>query len=482
MRLRPDGVPVGGECQIVRRSAARNCNATTIAMKNVQPQKIHRGSIIGKPTSLSCNQGAFGLEWPLVTGPRHPVRQGRHERMNKQPDVAIVGGGIVGLATAYQLTRSTPALRVIVLEKEPVLAAHQTGHNSGVLHSGIYYKPGSQKAINCRAGKKAMEEFCAAEEIPYEICGKVIVAVDESELPALMRIYERGQANGVNCTLIDAAQLAELEPHAAGVKAIHVPETGIVDYRAVCRRLAERVRERDGEVVTSARVTALQEGGGGAGVIVATTAGDFQARQVVNCAGLHSDRVTAMGVRKPEARIVPFRGEYYALAPEARHLCKNLIYPVPDPSFPFLGVHFTRMIDQSVECGPNAVLAWAREGYRKTDINLGDLWDTLSYGGFLKMAAKHWKMGLLEMWRSFSKRAFVAALKRLVPEISAEHLSPAPAGVRAQAVAADGLLVDDFLIQVCEHVISVGNAPSPAATASLNIGKVIAERVHARLA
>jgi (S)-2-hydroxyglutarate dehydrogenase len=400
--------------------------------------------------------------------------------MPKQTDVAIVGGGIVGLATAYQLTRSAPARRVVVLEKEAALACHQSGHNSGVLHSGIYYKPGSQKALNCRAGKKAMEEFCAVEEIPYEICGKVIVAVDESELASLMRIHERGQANGVICTLIDAARLAELEPHAAGVKAIHVPETGIADYRAVCRRLAERVRERDGEVVTSARVTALRPDA--AGVTVATTAGDFQARQVVNCAGLHSDRVTALGGTRPTARIVPFRGEYYALAPEARHLCKNLIYPVPDPSFPFLGVHFTRMIDQSVECGPNAVLAWAREGYRKTDINLADLCGTLTYRGFQKMAAKHWRMGVLEMWRSFSKRAFVAALKRLVPEISAEHLSPAPAGVRAQAVAADGSIVDDFLIQEGERVINVGNAPSPAATASLNIGKAIADRVLARLA
>jgi L-2-hydroxyglutarate oxidase len=398
----------------------------------------------------------------------------------KQADVAIIGGGIVGLATAYQLSEQFPDRRAVVLEKEAELAGHQTGHNSGVLHSGIYYKPGSLKAINCREGKRAMEAFCAAEGIAYEICGKVIVAVDETDLPALERIYERGQANGVSCAIIDRARLAEIEPHAAGIRAIHVPEAGIVNYRQVCGRLAERIRGRGGEILTGARVTALRRRDGG--VVVTTTAGDVEARQVVNCAGLHCDRVTALSGQDPAAKIIPFRGEYYALKPSAYRLCRNLIYPVPDPSFPFLGVHFTRMIDGSVECGPNAVLALAREGYRKTDVNLADLAESLTYPGFLKLAARYWKTGLGEMWRSASKAAFVRALQRLVPEIRAEDLEPAPAGVRAQAVARDGSMVDDFLIQETERVINVNNAPSPAATASLNIGKLIVERLAPRLA
>ena len=397
----------------------------------------------------------------------------------KRTDVAIVGGGIVGLATAYQIIRQYPGTKVTVIEKEAEVAHHQTGHNSGVLHTGIYYKPGSLKAINCRAGKKAMEEFCAAENIPYEICGKVIVAVDEKELPALERIYERGQANGVVCSIIDKARLAELEPHAAGVRAIHVPEAGIVAYREVCKRLAERVRERDGDVLMSTRVSGMHKNG--VAMVVNTTAGDVSARCVVNCAGLQCDRVTRMSGETPGAKIVPFRGEYFELKHDVHHFCRNLIYPVPDPSFPFLGVHFTRMIDGSVECGPNAVLAFAREGYKKTDINLADLAESLTYPGFIKMAAKHWRMGMGEMWRSVSKAAFVKALQRLLPDIRAEHLEPAPAGVRAQAVTLEGGLVDDFLIQESERVINVGNAPSPAATASLNIGKVIAERIGSRL-
>jgi L-2-hydroxyglutarate oxidase len=399
--------------------------------------------------------------------------------MIRSSDVAVIGGGIVGLATAYQITQQFPGLRVLVLEKEAELARHQSGHNSGVLHSGIYYKPGSLKAINCRAGKKAMEQFCADEGIPFEICGKVIVAVDETELPILERIYERGLANGVNCAVIDKDRLRELEPHAAGVRAIHVPETGIVDYRQVCARLVERLRERNGEVITQVRVERISKNG--TSVVLATTAGDLEARRVVNCAGLYCDRVTAMSGARPEAKIVPFRGEYYALKCEAHHLCRNLIYPVPDPNFPFLGVHFTRMIDGRVECGPNAVLAFAREGYRKSDLNIVDLTESLTYPGFLRMAAKYWKMGLGEIWRSLSKGAFVKALQRLLPEIRAEHLEPAAAGVRAQAVSRDGSLVDDFLIQESERVINVGNAPSPGATASLNIGKLIAERLKPSL-
>jgi (S)-2-hydroxyglutarate dehydrogenase len=404
---------------------------------------------------------------------------GKSGQKMKQVDVAVIGGGIVGLATAYQITRQYPGKRVTVIEKESDLAHHQTGHNSGVLHTGIYYKPGSLKAVNCRAGKKAMEEFCAAEQIAYEICGKVIVAVDDGDLPALERIFERGQANGVNCEKIDTHRLAELEPHAAGICAIHVPEAGIVNYRQVCERLAQRVRERDGEVLMSTKVIGISKNGDG--VVVATSGGDVKARQAVNCAGLYCDRVTAMSGEKPAAKIVPFRGEYFELKPEAHHFCKNLIYPVPDPNFPFLGVHFTRMIDGSVECGPNAVLAFAREGYKKTDLNVADLVESLTYPGFLRMAAKYWRMGMGEMWRSVSKAAFVRALQRLLPEIRAEHLEPAPAGVRAQAVTREGSLVDDFLIQETDRVINVGNAPSPAATASLNIGKLIAERLGPRL-
>ncbi len=393
-------------------------------------------------------------------------------------DLAVVGGGIVGLAAAHQFTRRYPGRRVVVLEKEAGVAAHQTGHNSGVLHSGIYYKPGSLKAVTCRAGKKAMEAFCAAEGIAHEICGKVVVAVDAADLPALERIYERGRANGVRCELIDAARLAELEPHAAGLKAIHVPEAGIVNYRQVCERLAEKVRAAGGEVVFRARVTAVHHH---PDVVTAVTpVGEFTARQLVNCGGLHSDRVARLTGQDPGAQIVPFRGEYYALKPSAHRLCRNLIYPTPDPKFPFLGVHFTRMIDGSVECGPNAVLAFGREAYRFSEWDVRDLAETLTYRGFLRMARRHWRMGLGEMWRSLNKPAFVRALQRLVPAVRAEDLEPAPAGIRAQAVAPDGGLVDDFLIREDGRVVNVCNAPSPAATASLQIGEAIVDRLAPR--
>jgi (S)-2-hydroxyglutarate dehydrogenase len=393
-------------------------------------------------------------------------------------DLVVIGGGIVGLATAYQFTNRFPGKRVAVLEKEAGVAEHQTGHNSGVLHSGIYYKPGSLKAVNCRAGKKEMEAFCATEGIAHEICGKVIVAVTDDDLPALQRIYVRGLANGVDCRLIDKACLAELEPHAAGVKGIHVPETGIVNYRHVCECLAEKVRQRGGAVVFGAKVTAVRHHADG--VTAITPVGEFTARQLVNCAGLQSDRVARLTGRNPGAKIVPFRGEYFALKPAAYRLCRNLIYPTPDPQFPFLGVHFTRMIDGSVECGPNAVLAFGREAYRFFAMNPRDLLETLTYGGFIRMAFKHWRMGLGEMWRSLNKAAFVRALQRLVPDVQATDLMPAPAGIRAQAVAPDGGLVDDFLIQEADRVVNVCNAPSPAATASLQIGATIVDRIAPR--
>jgi L-2-hydroxyglutarate oxidase len=393
-------------------------------------------------------------------------------------DLAVVGGGIVGLATAERFTRRFPGRRVVILEKEARVAEHQTGRNSGVLHSGIYYKPGSLRAVTCRAGKKAMEEFCDREGIAHEICGKVIVAVSDADLPALQRIYERGQANGVDCSLIGKHRLAELEPRAAGVRAIHVPETGIVNYRQVCERFADKVRRAGGQVVFGARVTAVRHNPHE--VTAITSAGDFAARQLVNCAGLHSDRVARLARQDPAAQVVPFRGEYYALKPDAVRLCRNLIYPTPDPRFPFLGVHFTRMIGGGVECGPNAVLAFGREAYHFSALNPRDLLETLTYRGFLKMARRHWRVGLGEMWRSLNKRAFVRALRRLVPDIRAEHLEPIPAGIRAQMIEPDGGLVDDFVILEGERVVSVCNTPSPAATASLKIGETIVDRLAPR--
>jgi L-2-hydroxyglutarate oxidase LhgO len=399
--------------------------------------------------------------------------------MTTTTDVAIVGGGIVGLASAYQLLKARPGTRITVLEKEASVAQHQTGRNSGVLHSGIYYKPGSLKAENCRSGKNAMVAFCEREGIDYEICGKVIVATREEELPALTTIFERGQANGIDCTLIGPERLREIEPHAAGVKAIHVPETGIVDYSKVSRRLVEIIEAEGGEILTGAQVTGIVPQNGH--TVVETTRGAVTTTAVINCAGLHSDRVASMSGQAPGVQIVPFRGEYYELTPEAEHLCRTLIYPVPDPSFPFLGVHFTSIIGGGVECGPNAVLAFAREGYTMSEVNLRDLAETLSYPGFLKLALQYWRTGAGEMWRSVSKQAFVRALQRLVPEIEVRHLHAAPAGVRAQAVTRDGKLFDDFLITGDGPVVNVCNAPSPAATSSLNIGKIVTDRVLQRL-
>ena len=399
--------------------------------------------------------------------------------MDFTADIAIVGGGIVGLATAYQAVVRSPGTRILLLEKEDRLAAHQTGHNSGVIHSGIYYKPGSLKARNCRRGKAMLESFCRQHGLPFETCGKVVVAVSAEEAPRLEAIAARARENGVAAELVGPERLRELEPRAAGRLALHVPETGIVDYGAVCERLAALVRAAGGEVVTGAKVLGLRMREGE--VALATTRGDASARVAVNCAGLHSDRVLASAGEARPARIIPFRGEYYELVPEARSLVRNLIYPVPDPGFPFLGVHFTRTIHGGVECGPNAVLALSREGYRWSQVRPRDLADTLGYPGFWRLAARHWRMGGSEIWRSLSKRAFTRALQRLLPQIRPSDLRPAPAGVRAQALSPDGSLVDDFLIRESGRVVHVLNAPSPAATSCLSIGDTVAERALALL-
>lgn len=394
-------------------------------------------------------------------------------------DIAVLGGGIVGLATAWQLLMQRPQLSLVVLEKEKTLASHQTGHNSGVIHSGIYYKPGSLKAINCREGKVALEQFCDQHEIPWERCGKVIVAVNKRQLPQLEALGERALKNGVRCTRIGIERLHEREPHVQGVAALEVPETGIVDYVAVAQMLARQICDHGGIIKTDARVTSSRIDG--RDTILETHGGEWQARVVVNCTGLHSDRVGHLLGTRPVARIVPFRGEYFTLRPDKAHLCRHLIYPVPDPRFPFLGVHFTRMMNGEVHCGPNAVLALAREGYHKTALNVRDMKESLLYPGFWKLAARHARTGIGEVWRSLSKGAFVRALQKLIPEIRASDLVASPPGIRAQALMPNGKLIDDFLIDETERVISVVNAPSPAATASLNIGRQIAEKALARL-
>ena len=394
-------------------------------------------------------------------------------------DVLVIGGGIVGLATAWQLTQQRPGIRITLLEKEPSLAAHQTGRNSGVIHSGIYYKPGSLRARNCRDGKEALQAFCTQHEIAWLQTGKVIVATAKTQFAALDSIFERGIQNGVTCNIIDRSELLSLEPHCAGIRAIHVPEAGIVDYPGVCRKLADLIQSAGGQIQLNSKVLSITQSADR--VRIKTTTGEFEAKQAVNCAGLFSDRIARLGGLSLREKIVPFRGEYYVLKPEAEHLCRTLIYPVPDPRFPFLGVHFTKMIHGGVECGPNAVLALAREGYDWRTINLRDLAESLTYPGFLRLAARYWRTGIGEVWRSLSRAAFVRALQHLVPEIRCEHLEPAPAGVRAQALGLDGRLVDDFMILRHERTLNVCNAPSPAATASLNIGKHVAEQTLAGL-
>lgn len=391
------------------------------------------------------------------------------------PDALIIGAGIVGLATAYQLSNQFPAARLLVIDKEPGPARHQTGHNSGVIHSGIYYTPGSKKALTCRAGKAELESFCTTHSLPFDRCGKVIVATTTDELPRLQSLYERGQLNGVDCQLIDTHELRQLEPHAAGLAAIHVPETGIVDYVAVCKKLVEILASRNARFLWNTKVISIQETRDR--VIVRTPQGDHSAPTLIACAGLQSDRIAQAASLSPECRIVPFKGEYFELTPDAHHLCNNLIYPVPDPRFPFLGVHFTRMIHGGIESGPNAVLALAREGYGKLDFNLQDTLSTLASPSFLHLASTYWRMGLGEIHRSLSKPAFVKALQKLIPEIHSHHVIPATPGIRAQALSSSGQLVDDFLWAETDRMVHVLNAPSPAATASLQIAKEIT--IHA---
>lgn len=393
--------------------------------------------------------------------------------MNSPCDVAIIGGGLVGLATALNLVQRF-RISLTVLEAERDIAQHQSGHNSGVIHSGLYYKPGSHKARNCTAGREAMIRFCQEHAIPFERCGKVVVAVDEREIPALDELDRRGRANGLaGIERLTAAQLREHEPHVAGIAGLWVPETGIVDYRVVARKYAELIQAAGAAIQLGARLHQVERRPDQ--LILHTAAGEVRARQLINCGGLQSDRIARRCGLNPGLQIIPFRGEYYELVPERRDLVRRLIYPVPDPRFPFLGVHFTRTIHGGVEAGPNAVLAFRREGYTRWQISPRDLLGYAAYGGFWRMAWKYWKTGIGELYRSFSKKAFHRALQRLIPELRLEDLRPFGAGVRAQAVEPSGALVDDFRFVEAERMIHVLNAPSPGATASLSIGATIAE-------
>jgi len=390
-----------------------------------------------------------------------------------QYDVVVIGGGIVGLATALQLKNANPKLKLVVIEKETELAKHQTGNNSGVIHSGLYYKPGSLKATNCIRGYNLLLEFCNANEVPYELCGKIVVATSQEEVPLLNNLYTRGGQNGLkNLKKLSQGELKEYEPHVAGIEGIFVPQTGIVNYTIVSEKYGESIRTAGGEIHLGEKVIEIQKKAGEA--VVVTQKASYSTKLVVNCGGLYSDKVAGMTVPNLDVKIIPFRGEYYKLKKDKQYLVKNLIYPVPDPNFPFLGVHFTRMAKGGVEAGPNAVLAFKREGYKKSDINLSELAESLAWPGFRKVAKKYWKTGFGEMYRSFSKAAFTKALQKLIPEIQQGDLVEGGAGVRAQACDRTGGLVDDFLILEAENAINVCNAPSPAATSSLAIGETVA--------
>lgn len=392
-------------------------------------------------------------------------------------DIAIVGGGIVGLATAYHLSQKYSDKKIVVLEKEAELAFHQTGNNSGVIHSGLYYKPGSLKAKNCIDGYNMLLDFCNENDIHYELCGKVVVASDESEIPALRTLFDRGRENGLEgLEMLDKARLKEIEPHLAGVQGIRVPQTGIINYKNVCAKLAEKITAAGGEIRLNTLVKSIEETADG--VQIVTNKSFVECKMMINCAGLYSDEVAKMHLGDIDTKIIPFRGEYFELTTEAEHLVKHLIYPVPDPAFPFLGVHFTRMADGGIEAGPNAVFAFKKEGYKRTDFDFKEFFGSLLWPGFQKVMFKYWKTGLGEMYRSFSKKQFTKALQKLIPEIREEHLVAAPAGVRAQACDKTGGLLDDFKLVTEKRAIHVINAPSPAATSSLSIGKTIADMVE----
>lgn len=396
----------------------------------------------------------------------------------ERADVVVVGAGILGLATAAELLARRPDWKVAVLEKESQPASHQTGRNSCVIHSGVYYAPGSLKAQLCVHGRKRLLDFCSEQEIPYEICGKVIVAVGPAELPRLDELERRGAANGVHgLRRIGSDELRELEPYCAGIAALSVPETGLVDYRLVAAALRRVVEARGGEVILDTVVRALEESA--RGLLVRTSRGEIEASFAIGCAGLQADRLAPNRTAGDDTVIVPFRGDYYAFRPEAKHLCRNLIYPVPDPRFPFLGVHATRRPDGEVWAGPNAVLALAREGYRRRDLDLRDVWETVSARPFRRFARRYWRIGAGELYRDLAKGAFAAAVRRYLPDIEKSHLVPAPAGIRAQAIRPDGSLADDFIFAASRRVLHVKNAPSPAATSSLAISSMIVERALA---
>ena len=391
-------------------------------------------------------------------------------------DYLVIGGGIVGLATAWRLQSMQPGSRVRLLEKEPEVGSHQSGHNSGVLHCGLYYKPGSTKAILAVRGIRQMVEFCREAGIAHEVCGKLVVACNDTELERLRKLEERGRQNGLEgIEFLGREAMLEREPNVGGIAALRVPQEGIVDYPAVCSELKRRITANGGDVQTGARVTRLEQRGGE--WIATTPKGEFDGRYLVNCAGLHCDRVAGMAGEKRETRIVPFRGEYYKLVEGSEGLVRHLIYPVPDPQFPFLGVHFTRLIHGGTEAGPNAVLAFAREGYRKTDVNVRDLWDAVTYPGLWRFVAKYPRMTALELWQSLSKRRFCKALQKLVPSIRVTDIEPGGAGVRAQAMAREGNLIQDFCLIQRPAALHVLNAPSPAATASLAIGEEIVRKI-----